>query len=180
MRSGIWKGIYRAMFICWMECLEMMPSWCGQWNWGNCGTAWLNCTVLSERRLERTVLRPALLPVKTAQFTQFFCQAWRLLLILQCFDRLVAFHFPSVIVASHYFPCCMTSHTKIAQFNWECIGRLWKTVKRSRVPTSLPLHRTEYSSRHFVFKNSSLVPLLQAKSRLISTNVCLVQIFPSL
>jgi hypothetical protein len=25
-----------------------------------------------ERRLERTVLRPALLPVETAQFTQFF------------------------------------------------------------------------------------------------------------
>ena len=27
---------------------------------------------LRERRLERTVLRPALLPVKTEQFTQFF------------------------------------------------------------------------------------------------------------
>jgi len=27
---------------------------------------------LCERRLERTVLSPALLPVKTAQFTQFF------------------------------------------------------------------------------------------------------------
>jgi len=27
-----------------------------------------------ERRLQRTVLRPALLPVKTAQFTQFFRQ----------------------------------------------------------------------------------------------------------
>jgi hypothetical protein len=27
-----------------------------------------------ERRLERTVLRPALLPVKTAQFDQFFRQ----------------------------------------------------------------------------------------------------------
>ena len=27
---------------------------------------------LCERRLERTVLRPALLPVKIAQFTQFF------------------------------------------------------------------------------------------------------------
>ena len=27
-----------------------------------------------ERRLERTILRPALLPVKTAQFTQFFRQ----------------------------------------------------------------------------------------------------------
>ena len=29
---------------------------------------------LCERRLERTVLRPELLPVKTAQFTQFFRQ----------------------------------------------------------------------------------------------------------
>jgi hypothetical protein len=29
---------------------------------------------LCERRLERTVMRPALLPVKTAQFTQFFHQ----------------------------------------------------------------------------------------------------------
>jgi hypothetical protein len=29
---------------------------------------------LCERRLGRTVLRPALLPVKTAQFTQFFRQ----------------------------------------------------------------------------------------------------------
>ena len=32
---------------------------------------------LCERRLERRVLRPALLPVKTAQFTQFFRQVWR-------------------------------------------------------------------------------------------------------
>jgi len=32
---------------------------------------------LCERRLERIVLRPALLPVKTAQFTQFFRQVWR-------------------------------------------------------------------------------------------------------
>jgi len=29
------------------------------------------CSCLCERRLERTVLRPALLPVKTVQFTQF-------------------------------------------------------------------------------------------------------------
>jgi hypothetical protein len=29
---------------------------------------------LCEKRLERTVLRPALLPVKTAQFTRFFRQ----------------------------------------------------------------------------------------------------------
>jgi ribosomal protein S4 len=32
---------------------------------------------LCERRLERTVLRPALLSVKTAQFTQFFRQVRR-------------------------------------------------------------------------------------------------------
>jgi hypothetical protein len=32
---------------------------------------------LRESRLERTVLRTALLPVKTAQFTQFFRQVWR-------------------------------------------------------------------------------------------------------
>jgi hypothetical protein len=31
---------------------------------------------LCERRLERTVLRPALLLVKTEQFTQFFRQVW--------------------------------------------------------------------------------------------------------
>jgi hypothetical protein len=30
-----------------------------------------------ERGLERTVVRPALLPVKTAQFTQFFHNVWR-------------------------------------------------------------------------------------------------------
>jgi hypothetical protein len=47
---------------------------------------------LCERRLKRTALRPALLTVKTAQFT-------------------------------HFFPSGMTSHSNIAQFNWECIGR---------------------------------------------------------
>ena len=70
------------MLICWMNCykrmcLEMMPSWCRQVNWGNCEIPWANCAVLCER-LQRPVLRPALLPVKTAQFTQFFRQVWRL------------------------------------------------------------------------------------------------------
>jgi hypothetical protein len=35
------------------------------------------CSSLCERRPEKTVLRPALLPVQTAQFTQFFRQVWR-------------------------------------------------------------------------------------------------------
>jgi hypothetical protein len=32
---------------------------------------------LCERQLEKTVLRPALLPIKTAQFAQFFRKVWR-------------------------------------------------------------------------------------------------------
>jgi hypothetical protein len=32
---------------------------------------------LCERWLERTILKPALLPVKTVQFTQVFRQVWR-------------------------------------------------------------------------------------------------------
>ena len=63
---------------------------------------WYSLTELSsslcERRLERTVLRPSLLPVKTTQFTQIF-------------------------------PSVMTSHSKIARFNWECIGRLRRTER---------------------------------------------------
>ena len=55
-----------------------MPSWCRQVIWGNCGIPWVNCAVLCEWRLKRTVLRPVLLPVKTAQFTQFFPRhVWR-------------------------------------------------------------------------------------------------------
>jgi hypothetical protein len=29
-----------------VECLELMPSWCGQVNWGNCGIPWVNCAGL--------------------------------------------------------------------------------------------------------------------------------------
>jgi hypothetical protein len=53
------------------ECLDMMPSWCGQVNWGNCGIPWVNCAVLCVKDC-KGMLRPALLPVKTAQFTRFF------------------------------------------------------------------------------------------------------------
>jgi len=33
-------------FVSFVECLEMIPSWCRQVNWGNCGIPWLNCAVL--------------------------------------------------------------------------------------------------------------------------------------
>jgi len=65
-----------------------------------------------ERRLERTVLRPALLPVKTTQYS--------------------------------VFPSGMTSHNKIAQFNWECIGRLIFPLKvRYHLAQSKLPHSTE-------------------------------------
>ena len=47
---------------------------------------------LCERRLERTLLRPTLLPVNTVQFTQFFHQVWRhtvkSLNLTECIGRL--------------------------------------------------------------------------------------------
>jgi len=56
-------------------CLEMMPSWCGQVKlrklWDSLSEL---RSSLCERRLERTVLSPLQLPVKTAQFTQFLRQ----------------------------------------------------------------------------------------------------------
>ena len=52
----------------------LMPSWCRQVNRGNWGSLSELRSSLCERRLERTVLRPALLPVKSTQFTQFFHQ----------------------------------------------------------------------------------------------------------
>jgi hypothetical protein len=35
-----------SFFVCSVECLEMMPSWCRQVNCGNCGIPWVNCAVL--------------------------------------------------------------------------------------------------------------------------------------
>ena len=53
---------------------------------------------LCERRLERTVLRPASCPVKTAQFTQFFRQVWRhtvkSLSLTECIARFTPRHIP--------------------------------------------------------------------------------------
>ena len=82
---------------------------------------------LCERRLEMTVLRPALLPVKTAQFTQFF-------------------------------PSGMTSHSKIALFNWKCIPRFahestWEST--GQIPPTLLL----LSSQTEEFRNCWYVQL---------------------
>ena len=93
VRSGNWKGIYHAMLIYsrnWYKrmCLEMMPSWCRQVNWGNCGIPWVKC---------------AFLCVKDDWKGQF----WGLRYCLSKLRSLLSF-----------FPSVMTSHSKIAQFNW--------------------------------------------------------------
>ena len=53
-----------------------------------------------ERRLERTILRTALLPVKTAQFTQFFRQVRRhtvkSLILIECIGRLTCYELAHV------------------------------------------------------------------------------------
>ena len=77
MWSKKWYLKLRCSSAEWIARNEMMPSWCWQVNWENCGIPSELRSSVCERRLTRTVLRPALLPVKTAQFTQFFRQVWR-------------------------------------------------------------------------------------------------------
>jgi len=67
------------MFICWMDWVpwdDAIVVWAGKQRklWDSLSEL---RSSLRERGLERTVLRPALLPIKTAQFTQFFRQVWR-------------------------------------------------------------------------------------------------------
>jgi len=101
----------------------------------------LRCSVC-ERRLERTVLRPVLLPVRTAQFTQFFRQVRHHTVnsgncgipLVNCAVLCVKDGWKGQFWGLRYclskprsllsFLSGMTSHSKIAHFNWECIGRL--------------------------------------------------------
>jgi len=66
------------MLICWMYCVPWDDAIVV--SAGKLRKLWDSLSELRrsfcERRLERSVLRLALLPVKTAQFTQFFRQVW--------------------------------------------------------------------------------------------------------
>jgi hypothetical protein len=96
-----WMSCYKRM------CLEMMPSWCRQVNWGNCGILSVNCAVFC---------------VKDDWKGQF----WDLCYYLSKLHSLLS------------FPSGMMSQSKIAQFNWECIGRFTNYVWQSH---NLPLWR---------------------------------------
>ena len=70
--------IMRCSSAEWIECLEMMPSWCGQLNWGNCGIPWVNCAVLCVKddwKGQFWGLRYCL--SKLRSLLSFFRQVWR-------------------------------------------------------------------------------------------------------
>ena len=58
-------------------CLEMMPSCCRRETEENVGFPEWTAQFSVWKTTGNSVLRPARLPVKTAQFNQFFCQVWR-------------------------------------------------------------------------------------------------------
>jgi len=98
VRSDIWKGIYHAILLCWMNCwkrmcLEMVPSWYRQVNWGNCGILWVNCGVPCVWRT-------------TGKYSSEAC--------------VIAYQNCAVYSV---FPSGMTLPSKIAQFKSECVGR---------------------------------------------------------
>jgi hypothetical protein len=73
------QGSHRFYSFWKVECLEMVPSWRRQVNWGNCGIPWVTCVVLCAK-------------------VDWKGQFW-------------------------VFPSGITSHSKIAQFNLQCIRR---------------------------------------------------------
>jgi hypothetical protein len=117
-----------------------MPPWCRYVNWGNWDSlSELRCS-LCERRLERIVLRPALLPVKTVQFIQFFHQVWRhtvkSLSLTECIRRLRRWVVP-VFVCLFVCVCvcvwCPSLRCRLASRSVRGVGRIsvWHTWSRA-------------------------------------------------
>jgi len=111
-------------------CLEMMPSWCRQVNWGNCGIPWVNCAVLFVKDDWKD----------SSDACAIACQNWGV---------------------NSVFPSGMTSHSKIARFNWECIGRLRRPYSASswlgRTQKSVPCIWARVFGQH-TNKSSLLMP----------------------
>jgi hypothetical protein len=86
-----WMNCYKAM------CFQMLPSWCQEVNWGNCGNPWENCAVLCAWKTTGKDISEACAIV---------CQ--------NC-------------AVYSVFSSSMTSRSKIVQFNLEGVGRLTVT-----------------------------------------------------
>ena len=106
-----WTQGSPLFYLFWkVEYLEMMPSWCRQVNWGNCGIPWVNCAVLCAWKTTG----------KDSSEACFFA----------CQNCAVYSVFTSV----------MTPPSKIAQFNWECIARfiyypVWTIIRLKAIMT---------------------------------------------
>ena len=138
-------------------CLEVTSSWCGQVNWGNCGIPFVNCAVLC---------------VKDDWKGEF----WGLRYCQSKLRSLLSFFSPSGI----------TSHSKIAQFNWECTASLrrparlafgslqrmpsvwvWETGQKSTLESAI---MTRSSSQHCkLVTNSPIIQRFLVHSALIQT-----------
>ena len=94
MRSKKWRSSFWKV-----DCLEMMPSWYRQVNWGNCGIPCVNTVGFHVWTAQLFVWN------KTGNDSSEVCA-------IACQNCTVYTVFPSG----------MKSHSKIDQFNWECIG----------------------------------------------------------
>jgi hypothetical protein len=99
---------------------EMMPSWCRQVNWGNCGIPWVNCAVLcvkDDRKGQCWGLRYWLLKLRSLLFlrqvwshtiksplririteiSRFRCGAIEIFILLGCYVVRVCSYFPTFL-----------------------------------------------------------------------------------
>ena len=106
----------------WIECLEMMPSWCRQVNW-----EW------------------------TAQFS-----VWKT--TGKNSSEVCAIASQNCAVYS-VFPSGMTSHSKISEFNWECIAPLTLTASAGGKHVD-PCHQHESGCCMTQFFKQILIPNL--------------------
>ena len=170
----------------------MMPSWCQQVNWGNCGIPWVNC-----RRPERTVLSPVLVPVKTAQFTQFFHQVWcntvkSSSLTGECIGRFINGHQKHTLVSIKLIWChrthtCWQFITGDTLKNWRqkakllqpaCLMKCWLQVWR--IKTTIPRYSMHMHGSHTnQFFMRIIQPLFIPRAVCITChwNICIYNIF---
>jgi hypothetical protein len=104
--------------------------WChrgvGQVNWGNCGIPWVNCAVLCVWRT-------------TGKYSYETCA-------IACQNCTVYSVFPSG----------MTSNSKIAQFNWQCIAtctEMWVKTVVSKETYSVIFKARKYRIKNLLYRS---------------------------
>ena len=124
----------------------MMSSWCQQVNWENCGIPWVNCAVLCSWKT-------------TGKDSSEFC-------IISCQNCAVY----SVFLSG------MTSHNKIAQFNWQCIWRLRLTALISHKISTFEIleYVSEFIKSVILWRNLVIISQEILPFRYLSSSVNIV------